>query len=82
MLDNQVAICEYNLYEPVWWQDAQNSVAAFALCHLFPDLPVHLLVTEPYASLVMQWEEGDSFSFSKMYSWKKLKLLKVFEFFI
>ncbi|KAL4654864.1 hypothetical protein ACB092_01G411400 [Castanea dentata] len=41
-------------------EDAQNRVAAFALCQLFPDLPVHLLVTEPYASLVMQWKEGES----------------------
>ncbi|XP_041014528.1 DExH-box ATP-dependent RNA helicase DExH7, chloroplastic isoform X1 [Juglans microcarpa x Juglans regia] len=41
-------------------EDAQNRVAAFALCHLFPDLPVHLLVMEPYASLVMQWKEGES----------------------
>jgi tetrahydromethanopterin S-methyltransferase subunit B len=36
-------------------------VAAFALCHLFPDLPVHLVVMEPYASLVTQWKEGDFF---------------------
>ncbi|KAB1225897.1 ATP-dependent RNA helicase DHX36 [Morella rubra] len=42
-------------------EDAQNRVAAFALCHLFPDLPVHLLVTEPYASLVIQWKEGEIF---------------------
>ncbi|KAJ7968010.1 ATP-dependent RNA helicase [Quillaja saponaria] len=41
-------------------EDAQNRVAAFALCHLFPDLPVHLLITEPYASLVMPWMEGES----------------------
>lgn len=39
-------------------QDAQNRVAAFALCQLFPDLPVHLLIIEPYASLVIQWMEG------------------------
>lgn len=39
-------------------QDAQNKIAAFSLCHLFPDLPVHLLITEPYAALVIQWMEG------------------------
>ncbi|KAL6297594.1 hypothetical protein ACE6H2_005736 [Prunus campanulata] len=41
-------------------EDAQNRVAAFALCQLFPDLPVHLLIIEPYASLVIQWKEGES----------------------
>ncbi|KAK2966090.1 hypothetical protein RJ640_025586 [Escallonia rubra] len=41
-------------------EDAQNRVAAFALYRLFPDLPVHLLVTEPYASLILNWEEGQS----------------------
>ncbi|KAF3452627.1 hypothetical protein FNV43_RR03060 [Rhamnella rubrinervis] len=41
-------------------EDAQNKVAAFALYCLFPDLPVHLLITEPYASLVIQWMEGES----------------------
>lgn len=41
-------------------EDAQNKVAAFALCHLFPDLPVHLALIEPYASIVMQWKTGES----------------------
>ncbi|KAF8411855.1 hypothetical protein HHK36_004414 [Tetracentron sinense] len=41
-------------------EDAQNRVAAFALYRLFPDLPVHQLVTEPYSSFVTQWQEGES----------------------
>ncbi|XP_076947486.1 DExH-box ATP-dependent RNA helicase DExH7, chloroplastic isoform X2 [Bidens hawaiensis] len=40
-------------------EDAQNRVAAYALYELFPDLPVHLMMTDPYASLVLQWLEGD-----------------------
>ncbi|XP_022748673.1 DExH-box ATP-dependent RNA helicase DExH7, chloroplastic isoform X7 [Durio zibethinus] len=40
-------------------EDAQNRVAAFALCQLFPDLPVQLVVTEPYSSLIFQWKEGE-----------------------
>ncbi|KAJ4833074.1 hypothetical protein Tsubulata_001048 [Turnera subulata] len=38
-------------------EDAQNRVAAFALHQLFPDLPIHLAITDPYASLVLQWKE-------------------------
>ncbi|KAM7252349.1 hypothetical protein ACFE04_024232 [Oxalis oulophora] len=41
-------------------EDAQNRVAAFALHQVFPDLPVHLAIIEPYASLVLQWKEGES----------------------
>ncbi|KAK5841973.1 DExH-box ATP-dependent RNA helicase DExH7, chloroplastic [Gossypium arboreum] len=41
-------------------EDAQNRVAAFALCQLFPDLPTQLIVTEPYSSLIFQWKGGES----------------------
>ncbi|XP_020533292.1 DExH-box ATP-dependent RNA helicase DExH7, chloroplastic isoform X2 [Jatropha curcas] len=43
-------------------EDAQNRVAAFALYELFPDIPIHLIVTKPYASLILQWKEGESSS--------------------
>ncbi|KAK4804565.1 hypothetical protein SAY86_004382 [Trapa natans] len=43
-------------------EDAQNKVAAFALFQLFPDLPVHLVVAEPYASIIRQWIEGEETS--------------------
>ncbi|KAL0365014.1 UNVERIFIED_CONTAM: DExH-box ATP-dependent RNA helicase DExH7, chloroplastic [Sesamum angustifolium] len=43
-------------------QDAQNRVAAYALHSLFPDLPVHLALSEPYASLVLKWKEGELFT--------------------
>ncbi|GMI87912.1 hypothetical protein like AT1G58060 [Hibiscus trionum] len=41
-------------------EDSQNRVAAFALCQLFPDLPIQLIVTEPYSSLIFQWKGGES----------------------
>ncbi|KAF2319938.1 hypothetical protein GH714_020738 [Hevea brasiliensis] len=41
-------------------EDAQNRVAAFAVHQLFPDIPIHLIVTDPYASLILQWKEGES----------------------
>lgn len=40
-------------------EDAQNRVAAYALCQLFNDLPVHLMMMEPYASLVLQFKGGE-----------------------
>ncbi|KAI7981899.1 hypothetical protein LOK49_Contig8G00015 [Camellia lanceoleosa] len=40
-------------------KDAQNRVAAFALHCLFSDLPIHLPIIEPYASLVLHWVECD-----------------------
>ncbi|KAL5182262.1 DExH-box ATP-dependent RNA helicase DExH7, chloroplastic [Glycine soja] len=40
--------------------DAQNKVAAYALYKLFPDIPVHLPITEPYTLLIMKWMEGES----------------------
>ncbi|XP_020965227.1 DExH-box ATP-dependent RNA helicase DExH7, chloroplastic [Arachis ipaensis] len=43
-------------------EDAQNKVAAYALLQMFPDVPVHLPITEPYGSLVMKWMEGESFA--------------------
>ncbi|KAL6543513.1 hypothetical protein OROHE_010135 [Orobanche hederae] len=38
-------------------QDAQNKVAAFALHHLFPDLLVHFVLLEPYASFILKLKE-------------------------
>ncbi|KAK4491260.1 hypothetical protein RD792_001996 [Penstemon davidsonii] len=46
-------------------EDAQNRVAAYALHCLFPDLPVHLALSEPYASLVLKWKEGDFLTSAK-----------------
>uniref|UniRef100_A0A2P2MK53 RNA helicase n=1 Tax=Rhizophora mucronata TaxID=61149 RepID=A0A2P2MK53_RHIMU len=40
-------------------EDAQNRVAAFAINQLFPDLPIHMIITQPYASLFLQWKEGE-----------------------
>ncbi|KAF6147856.1 hypothetical protein GIB67_014436 [Kingdonia uniflora] len=41
-------------------EDAQNMVAAFTLSHLFPELHIDLLVTEPYSSFVIKWREEES----------------------
>ncbi|KAK9167703.1 hypothetical protein Scep_002894 [Stephania cephalantha] len=40
-------------------EDAQNSVAAFALCNLFPELPVSEVITEPYSSFITMLHEGE-----------------------
>ncbi|KAL6536830.1 hypothetical protein OROHE_012414 [Orobanche hederae] len=37
--------------------DAQNKIAAFVLHHLFPDLLVHFMLLEPYASFILKWKE-------------------------
>ena len=39
-------------------QEAQSRVAAFALYQFFADLPLRQLLTEPYSSLVLRWQEG------------------------
>ncbi|KAK9162124.1 hypothetical protein Syun_003026 [Stephania yunnanensis] len=41
-------------------EDAQNSVAAFALCNLFPELPVSEVITEPYSSFITMLHEGET----------------------
>ncbi|XP_058091132.1 DExH-box ATP-dependent RNA helicase DExH7, chloroplastic isoform X2 [Magnolia sinica] len=41
-------------------EDSQNRVAAFALYRLFPDLPTHQLILEPYSSLIRKWQEAES----------------------
>uniref|UniRef100_A0A1J3CC48 RNA helicase n=1 Tax=Noccaea caerulescens TaxID=107243 RepID=A0A1J3CC48_NOCCA len=40
-------------------EDAQNRVAAFALHKMFSNLPVHFAITEPYASLVLNWKQEE-----------------------
>ncbi|EPS73447.1 hypothetical protein M569_01306, partial [Genlisea aurea] len=39
-------------------EDAQNKVAAYALNSIFPELPTHFVIPEPYSSLVLKWKEG------------------------
>ncbi|KAF9690290.1 hypothetical protein SADUNF_Sadunf01G0180100 [Salix dunnii] len=41
-------------------EDAQNRVAAFALHLLFPDLPIHLAIINPYSSLLLHWKQGET----------------------
>uniref|UniRef100_A0A0E0P9C1 Probable ATP-dependent RNA helicase spindle-E n=1 Tax=Oryza rufipogon TaxID=4529 RepID=A0A0E0P9C1_ORYRU len=40
-------------------EEAQNRVAAFALYQFFADLSLRQLLIEPYASLVLRWQEGE-----------------------
>eukprot|EP00268_Persea_americana_P035949 TRINITY_DN3541_c0_g1_i4.p1 TRINITY_DN3541_c0_g1~~TRINITY_DN3541_c0_g1_i4.p1 ORF type:complete len:606 (-),score=166.48 TRINITY_DN3541_c0_g1_i4:3061-4878(-) len=49
---------QYGSFETA--EEAQNAVAAFALYRLFPDLPVHQIVLEPYSSLIMKCQEGET----------------------
>uniref|UniRef100_A0A0D9W527 Probable ATP-dependent RNA helicase spindle-E n=1 Tax=Leersia perrieri TaxID=77586 RepID=A0A0D9W527_9ORYZ len=47
-------------------EEAQNRVAAFALYQFFADLSLRQLLIEPYASLVLRWQEGDLLSSSRV----------------
>ncbi|KAL6650601.1 hypothetical protein ACP70R_009526 [Stipagrostis hirtigluma subsp. patula] len=47
-------------------EEAQSRVAAFALYQFFADLPLRQLLTEPYASLVLRWQEGELSSTSRV----------------
>ncbi|CAL5067816.1 unnamed protein product [Urochloa decumbens] len=47
-------------------EEAQSRVAAFALYQFFADLPLRQLLTEPYSSLVLRWQEGELLSTSRM----------------
>ncbi|WOL11159.1 DExH-box ATP-dependent RNA helicase DExH7, chloroplastic isoform X3 [Canna indica] len=40
-------------------EDAQNKVASFALCQLFPDLPLCQMLMEPYSSNVSKWHNDE-----------------------
>ncbi|XP_042415652.1 DExH-box ATP-dependent RNA helicase DExH7, chloroplastic-like isoform X3 [Zingiber officinale] len=40
-------------------EDAQNKVASFALCQLFPDLPLCHMLLEPYSSFILIWQNGE-----------------------
>jgi len=47
-------------------QEAQSRVAAFALYQFFADLPLRQLLTEPYSSLILRWQEGELSSTSRV----------------
>lgn len=47
-------------------EEAQSSVAAFALYQFFADLPLRQLLIEPYSSLVLRWQEGELSSTSRV----------------
>ncbi|XP_034601824.1 DExH-box ATP-dependent RNA helicase DExH7, chloroplastic isoform X2 [Setaria viridis] len=47
-------------------EEAQSRVAAFALYQFFADLPLRHLLTEPYSSLVLRWQEGELLSTSRV----------------
>jgi len=48
------------------FEEAQSRVAAFALYQFFADLPLRQLLTEPYSSLVLRWQEGELLSTSRV----------------
>nr|XP_018683578.1 PREDICTED: DExH-box ATP-dependent RNA helicase DExH7, chloroplastic isoform X1 [Musa acuminata subsp. malaccensis]XP_018683579.1 PREDICTED: DExH-box ATP-dependent RNA helicase DExH7, chloroplastic isoform X1 [Musa acuminata subsp. malaccensis] len=39
--------------------DAQNKVASYALCQLFPELPLCQMLMEPYSSFVSMWHNDE-----------------------
>ncbi|XP_062225671.1 DExH-box ATP-dependent RNA helicase DExH7, chloroplastic isoform X2 [Phragmites australis] len=47
-------------------EEVQSRVAAFALYQFFADLPLRQLLTEPYSSLVLRWQEGELSSTSRV----------------
>jgi hypothetical protein len=51
----------------IYEQEAQSRVAAFALYQLFADLLLRQLLTEPYSSLILRWQEGQSYWFRFSY---------------
>ncbi|XP_065043711.1 DExH-box ATP-dependent RNA helicase DExH7, chloroplastic isoform X2 [Musa acuminata AAA Group] len=40
-------------------EDAQNKVASYALCQLFPELPLCQMLMEPYSSFVSMWHNDE-----------------------
>ncbi|EOA34704.1 hypothetical protein CARUB_v10022272mg [Capsella rubella] len=57
-------------------EDAQNRVAAFALHKLFPDLPVHFAITEPYASIVLIWKQEESLGIQSKEEERRVKFVE------